>query len=72
MSHGQWRGRLHVEGEHFADCSDPAVARRVHQHRDCVIRVEDPVGGGVGIGNLQSIVLGADDAMALTAETSFL
>ncbi len=72
MSHGQWRGRLHVDGEHLADCSDPAVARRVHQHRDCVIRVEDPVGGGIGIGNLQSIVLGADDAMGLTAEASFL
>jgi hypothetical protein len=37
-----------------------------------VIRVEDPVGGGVGIGNLQSIVLGPDDAMALTADASFL
>ena len=72
MSHGQWRGPLHVDGEHFADCSDPEVARRVHQHRDCVIRVEDPVGGGVGIGNLQSIVLGADDAMGLTAAASFL
>ena len=72
MSHGQWRGRLHVDGEHFADCSDPGTARRVHQHRDCVIRVEDPVGGGVGIGNLQSIVMGPDDAMGLTAEASFL
>ncbi len=72
MSHGQWRGKLHVDGEHFADCSDPATARRVHQHRDCVIRVEDPVGGGVGVGNLQSIVMGPDDAMGLTADASFL
>ena len=61
-----------MDGEYFADCSDPAVARRVHQHRDCVIRVEDPVGGGVGIGNLQSIVMGPDDAMGLTADASFL
>ena len=29
-------------------------------------------GGGVGIGNLQSIALGADDAMALTRAASFL
>jgi hypothetical protein len=72
MHHGQWRGRLHVDGEHFADCSDPATARRVHQHRDCVVRVDDPVGGGVGIGNLQSIVLGSDEAMRLTADASFL
>jgi hypothetical protein len=72
MSHGQWRGRLHVDGEHLADCSDPTTARRVHQHRDCVIRVEDPVGGGVGIGNLQSIVLGADGGMGLTTDASFL
>ncbi len=72
MSHGQWRGRLHADGEYFADCSDPATARRIHQHRDCVIHVDDPVGGGSGIGNLQSIVLGADDRMSLTAEASFL
>ena len=25
--HGEWRGRLHVEGEHLPDCTDPAVAR---------------------------------------------
>jgi hypothetical protein len=72
MSHGQWRGPLHVDGEHFADVSIPDVARRVHQHRDCVIRVDDPVGGGVGIGNLQSIALGADAQMGLTAAASFL
>lgn len=72
MSHGQWRGPLHVGGEHIADCADPETARRIHQHRDCVIRVDDPVGGGTGIGNLQSIVLGADDAMELTADASFL
>lgn len=72
MSHGQWRGPLHTDGEHIADCSLPDVARRVHQHRDCVIRVEDPVGGGTGIGNLQSIVVGADEAMGLTDAASFM
>ena len=71
-AHGEWRGPLHVDGEYLPDCADPAIARRIHQHRDCVIRVEDPMGGGVGFGNLQSIVLGADDAMGLTAEASFL
>jgi hypothetical protein len=72
MRHGQWRGPLHVDGEHIADCSDPETAHRVHQHRDCVVRVDDPVGGGAGVGNLQSIALGADAAMALTAAASFL
>lgn len=72
MSHGQWRGPLHVDGEHLPDCADPATAQRIHQHRDCIIRVDDPVGGGTGIGNLQSIALGADDSMHLTADASFL
>ncbi len=72
QAHGQWRGPLHVEGEYIADCSDPVTARRVHQHRDCIIRVDDPVGGGTGIGNLQSIVVGADATMGLSAEASFL
>jgi hypothetical protein len=70
--HGQWRGPLHVDGEHFADCSDPAIARRVHQHRDAIIEVSDPVGGGVGWGNLQSIVTGAHPDLELTEERSFL
>jgi len=72
MWHGQWRSPLHVDGEHFADCSRPDVARRVHQHRDAVIRVTDPAGDGVGIGNLQSIITGAHPEMGLTEEASFL
>jgi hypothetical protein len=70
--HGEWRGELHVEGDYHANCADPETARRVHQHRDAVIRVEDPVGGGVGFGNLQSIVTGAHPDLGLTADASFL
>ncbi|MBM3673651.1 MAG: hypothetical protein FJW88_01665 [Actinobacteria bacterium] len=70
--HGQWHGARHVEGEHLADCSVPEVARRVHQHRDCVITVDDPMGGGTGWGNLQSIVYGAHPTMDLTEQASFL
>ena len=70
--HGQWRGERHSEGEYFADCSRPEIARRVHQHRDAVIRVVDPVGGGEGVGNLQSIITGAHPEMGLTEEASFL
>jgi hypothetical protein len=57
--HGQWRGAGHVEGEHVEDCSSLEAATRLHQLRDCVIRVVDPVGGGVGIGQAQTIVFGA-------------
>ena len=49
--HGEWRGELHVDGERIADCSTPETARRLHQIRDTVIRVRDPVGGGDGVGN---------------------
>jgi hypothetical protein len=70
--HGEWRGPLHVEGEHVADCADPEVARRIHQHRDAVIRVHDPVGGGTGWGNMQNVVLGAHPELGLTAQASFL
>ncbi len=70
--HGEHRGRLHVDGEHLADCSDPEVARRVHQHRDCVVRVDDPIGGGTGWGNMQTLVFGAHPDMGLTAAASFV
>ncbi len=70
--HGEWRGRLHVDGEHLADCSDPDTARRVHQLRDCLIHVEDPVGGGTGWGNMQTMAAGPHPAMGLRAETSFM
>ncbi|MFN8028098.1 MAG: hypothetical protein U0W40_17560 [Acidimicrobiia bacterium] len=69
--HGEWRGELHSDGERFADCSDPATARRVHQIRDTVVRITDPVGGGVGIGNWQPMVTGAFPELGLDAESSF-
>ncbi len=70
--HGEWRGRLHVDGEHLPDCSDPDTARRVHQLRDCLIHVEDPVGGGTGWGNMQTMASGPHPTMGLDAESSFM
>lgn len=70
--HGQYRGELHVDGEHLADCSDPATARRVHQMRDNLVRVDDPVGGGTGYGNMQSIFAGPHPDAGLTEEATFL
>ena len=41
--------------------ADVETAHRIHQFRDCVVRVDDPVGGGSGWGNLQSLVeIGVD------------
>ncbi|HEY7133667.1 MAG TPA: hypothetical protein VIB48_01250 [Acidimicrobiia bacterium] len=65
-SHGQWRGRLHVEGEHIADCTAPDAVARVRQHRQALVRVDDPVGGGVGFGDLQSIVTGTHPEIGLS------
>jgi hypothetical protein len=70
--HGEWRGPLVVEGERIDDCSTAENARRLHQIRDTVIRVTDPVGGGVGIGNMQPIVTGPFPQLGLDAETSFM
>jgi hypothetical protein len=70
--HGEWRGDLHVDGEHIADCTEPATARRLHQIRDNLVRVDDPVGGGVGVGNLQSIFAGPHPDIGLTEEASFM
>jgi hypothetical protein len=70
--HGQHRGPLAVDGERIAHCDDPAVARRIHQMRDCVVTVDDPVGGGTGVGNLQSLALGPHPEMGLSTESSFM
>lgn len=53
--HGSYRGPLHLDGEHFPDCSDPATAARIHQIRDCLIRVQNPAGGGTAWGNCQTV-----------------
>lgn len=56
--HGEWRGELHIDGERIEDCRPPEMARRLHQIRDTVVRVSDPVGGGTGVGNCQPIAAG--------------
>ena len=68
---GEWRGDLHVDGEHIEGCDTVAVAHRIHQHRDCIVRVEDLTDGSVGVGSLQSNVVGAHPAMGLTSDASF-
>lgn len=56
--HGSWRGQLHVDGDHVRDTSQVEVIQRYNQFRDCMIRAEDPEGGGIGWGNCQTYVHG--------------
>jgi hypothetical protein len=70
--HGMWRGELHVDGDYLSNCADPDVARRIHQHRDCVVRVEDPAEGATGWGPMQTIVIGAFPEYGLTLESTFV
>ena len=65
---GMWRGQLHVEGDHYSDCSAPSAVAKLNQFRDCMIRVEDPVGGGVGWGNCQTFVMGKWPDFGLTGD----
>lgn len=70
--HGEWRGPLHVDGEHIADCTTPEAARRLHQIRDAVLRVSDPIGGGTGWCNFQTTIFGSWPEDGLDASTSFV
>ncbi len=70
--HGEWRGELHVDGEHITGCDTVEVARRIHQHRDCIVSVEDLGDGSTGIGTLQSNAVGPHPELGLTAEASFI
>lgn len=69
--HGGWRGDLHVDGERIPDCTTLESARRLHQIRDTVVRISDPVGGGTGWGNWQPAIVGANARLGLAAEDSF-
>lgn len=73
--HGQWDPRsrepLVVSGEHIADCTELEQAKRLHQIRDCVVRIDDPVGGGTGYGTMQTIATGAHPGTNLPEEGSF-
>ncbi|MFK7734048.1 MAG: hypothetical protein AB8B48_20675 [Pseudomonadales bacterium] len=57
--HGSWRGEQFVDGDYVEDASAENVIERYSQFRDCMIKVHDPVGGGIGYGNCQTYVHGA-------------
>ena len=64
--HGQWQGPERIDGDHFADCTADDALARVRQHRQALVRVDDRATGGVGYGDLQSIVTGAHADLGLT------
>ena len=70
--YGQWVGDLKVEGNHVSDCDKPENARELHQLRDLLVHVEDPAGGGSGLGNAETFALGTFPERGLTSENSFL
>ena len=63
--HGEWRGEFHLDGERIPDCRPDDIARRLHQIRDTAVRISDPVGGGIGVGNCQVIAAGPWPALGL-------
>jgi hypothetical protein len=68
---GEWRGDLHVDGERIDGCDQVEVAHRIHQHRDCIVRLDDPETGDWGIGSAQTIMTGAHPDLGLTGGASF-
>ena len=61
-----------VAGENLSGMDSPEVARQAHQLRDLLVHVEDPVGGGSGLGNIENLVLGSFPEKGLTSENNFL
>ncbi len=57
--HGSWRGTQFVDGDYVQNAAAADVLERYSQFRDCMIKVHDPIGGGVGYGNCQTYVHGA-------------
>jgi hypothetical protein len=65
---GQWAGPLVVDGEQLSGLDTPEMAKQVHQLRDVLCRVDDPVGDGTGYANVETMAVGAWPALGLTAE----
>lgn len=66
--HGEDRGALFVEGEHIANTGQADTTREIHQIRDILVKITDPVGGGSGWGIINTEIsggwpeLGLDDS----------
>ncbi|BBY79143.1 hypothetical protein H7I53_16710 [Mycolicibacterium pulveris] len=65
--HGSWKGALHVDGEHIADCWNDENLPRLGQFRDTPIRVRE--GDAVGYGIMESLIGGVWPELGLTEES---
>jgi hypothetical protein len=65
--HGTWRGPLHVDGEHIADCWDEEHLHSLGQFRDRPVRVRE--GKATGYGIVESLVHGVWPELGLAAES---
>tara|TARA_R110000787_G_scaffold25373_10_gene71362 strand:+ start:7269 stop:8432 length:1164 start_codon:yes stop_codon:yes gene_type:complete len=68
--HGMYRGELFVDGEKIDNTKDPETLRRIHQLRDCPIRIRE--GDAVGYGIFESVLIGPWPEYGLTSENSFI
>ncbi len=69
--HGSWYGPgVHLDGEKIEDTSDVTTLKRIHQLRDCPVRVTE--GEMTGYGDIESIIHGGDEALGLTAANSII
>ncbi|MDA8044507.1 MAG: hypothetical protein M0Z30_04600 [Actinomycetota bacterium] len=65
--HGAWRGPLHLDGEHIADCWDDEHLALLGQLRDTPIRVRE--GDAEGYGIMESIITGEWPELGLSADS---
>lgn len=68
--HGMYRGDLFMDGEYVPDTLDRKTLERIHQVRDCIIRLRE--GEAVGYGIFESEVVGEWPQYGLTRENSFI
>ena len=68
--HGMYRGDLFMDGEKIEDTLDLPTLKRIHQLRDCPIRIRE--GDAVGYGIFESVLVGPWPEYGLSAEHSFI
>ena len=68
--HGMYRGDLFVDGEKIDDTLDRKTLERIHQLRDCPIRVRE--GNATGFGIFESVLVGNWPEFGLSGENSFI
>ena len=68
--HGMYRGDLFIDGEKIEDTRDRKTLERIHQLRDCPIKITE--GDAVGYGIFESVLIGNWPEFGLSGENSFV